>query len=87
MKNLHKSIVNFCYFTANFPSNFIEKCWGKDHWLFDHLMSKLSSKCDKSGCVTKGAFMNFFMDLDTENQEKLLTWIDDNYLAFEHLKI
>jgi hypothetical protein len=31
--------------------------------------------------------MNFFMDLDTENQEKLLTWIDDNYLAFEHLKV
>ena len=81
MKATHKSILNFCYFTANFPPKFIEECWGKDHWLVDHLKSKLNSQSN-SAFVDKGGFMNFFMDLDRENQIKLMDWIDENYLAF-----
>ena len=85
MKNSHKSIINFAYFTANFPHNFIEKCWEDKH-MAAHIRAKLNNKA-VNNFVDMGAFMKFFMDLDSENMQILLGWIEENYLAFDHLKL
>lgn len=84
MKNTDKSIINFAYFTANFPHNFIKKCWGNGV-IADHIREKLQAKRE-GGFISMGSFMKFFMELDTENKEKLTQWVNENYLAFDYLK-
>lgn len=85
MKDTHKAVLNFAYFTANFPSNFIDKCWENDQWLIPHLKEKL--KPASGNCfISKGDFMDFFMELDRKNQIRLMDWITDNYLAFQEFK-
>jgi hypothetical protein len=79
MEKLEYSIINFAYFTANFPSNFIKECWKEDGQIkIDHLTKKLVSY-KETGFISIGSFMNFFFDLDRTNQEKLVLWIDKNY--------
>lgn len=71
---------HFMYFTANFPLNFIEECWqNSPQWLRDHLKGKLESKADQENCITMGAFVKFFFDLDGENQRKLILYVIENY--------
>lgn len=85
MKEIHKAAINFAYFAANFPHDFIDKVWGDDKHLADHFKEKLHSYA-KNGFVDMGGFMRFFMDLGTENMIKLLDWVRDNYVAFDFLK-
>lgn len=75
-----KAMINFAYFTANFPHNFIEMCWADDSHLIDHLNTKFMAKV-KGSFVSVGDFMSFFFDLDRENQRKLAEWIELNYTA------
>lgn len=75
---LTEAVLNFVFFTANFTPKFIEKCWADNPHLIEHLKSKLYSKSN-GGCIDMGGFMRFFMDMDKENMEKLIIWIDENY--------
>jgi hypothetical protein len=72
------SIINFAYFTANFTPNFIAKCWADDEHLINHLETKFMSEA-KNGFMSIQGFMNFFFNLDRENQTKLVLWINENY--------
>jgi hypothetical protein len=63
------STINFIYFTANHPHDFVSKVW-KGHWLKEHLQSKFNQSID---------FLSFVFELDYENKVRLLKWIDENY--------
>ena len=79
MFTLEQSIINFAYFTANFPSNFIKECWIEDGQIkIDHLTKKLVSY-KETGFISVGSFIKFFFDLDRTNQEKLVLWINEHY--------
>ena len=73
-----QSIINFAYFTANFPHNFIEKCWENDSYLINHLHDKLITKAE-NGMISCGSFIRWFFELDRENQIQLTEWINTNY--------
>lgn len=76
------SIINFVYFTANFPYNFIEECWGYNTMESSHMRMKLEGSQKKSGVmthITSGAMIDFFFDLSRSNQTKLAEWIEANY--------
>lgn len=77
MKTLERAIINFAYFTCNFPYDFIELCW-KDDNIINHLKNKLSGYA-KNGCISSKGFIKFFLELDRENQTKLAEWINNNY--------
>ena len=79
------AVINFAYFTANFPSDFIEKCWG-DGWMKDHLREKFENTSENN-FYSMGDFMRFFMDLDDENRKILIKWINKNYKAFDYLNV
>ncbi|MDD4972510.1 MAG: hypothetical protein PHT07_24020 [Paludibacter sp.] len=76
-KEITLAVINFAYFTANFPPNFIEKCWeDQPEYMIKHIKAKLKSS---SGCIYIQDFIKFFFDLDRGNQVKLVEWIDKNY--------
>lgn len=85
MKEIHKAVINFAYFTANFTSNFIEEVWSDEAWLVTHLNEKFHSFTE-NGFMSMGGFMRFFMELSMERRIELLEWVRDNYLAFDSLK-
>ena len=64
---MNKSIKNYVYFCFNYPNNFILDCFGTGS-IGQHLKSKFN-----------GDVNSFFINLDSENQEKLLNWIEQNY--------
>lgn len=84
MKDTHKSTINFIYFIANFPPNFINKIWADDSKMRDHLNEKFNSIVTDTA-QNLGKFMLWFYDLDQKNQIKLLEWVDENYLASNKL--
>ena len=76
-----KQTINFVYFTANFPSNFIEQVWEGNQHLIDHLTAKFNSivKRADEGFVSPGTFLKFVFELDGENKETLVEWVENNY--------
>ena len=83
MKNNHKAVINFMFFGNNYPHDFIEQVWKGNQLMIDHLRLKFTHLYRMH---TTRAFYIWFMELDHFRKEELLSWIDDNYLAFEHLK-
>lgn len=80
--NNSESTINFMYFIHNFPYNFIEKVWGEDSNLCNHLESKwrgLITSGDDYGYIY---FLKFFMDLSKDNKTILLEWVEKNYKSF-----
>jgi len=77
MRTKEKSIVNFAYFTANFPPKFIESCWIGNQLLIDHLNGKLRSSDGQY--ISVADFMKFFFELSRDHQIKLVNWIENNY--------
>lgn len=77
----HNSIINFCYFTGNFPHNFINQVWKDEKLLANHLNSKFDDfvKRENVGYASYNVFMKWFFDLDEDNKLKLINWIDQNY--------
>lgn len=71
------STRNFMYFGHNYPSNFISQVWEEE--MANHLQSKFKSIYEYRGTLT---FFSWFMELDSENQEILIDWIEKNYKAF-----
>lgn len=82
MKN-HDNTINFIYFISNFPHGFIKEIWKGAQ--AEHLENKFISMCQKYQKSNFG-FLYWFYELDSENQEKLLNWVNENYTAFSHLK-
>jgi len=79
------AIINFCFFAANFPHDFIQQCWKDEPHLIEHLKEHFASKSD-GVCIDSGAFLKFYFELSRNNQRKLAKWITENYLAFQDLK-
>lgn len=71
--------LNFVYFTMNFKYDFIEEVW--DGSIARHLRDKFDKLYQK-----RSNFMDWFCELDRDNQRKLLEWVENNYTAFNHLK-
>jgi hypothetical protein len=75
-----EAVQKFAYFTANFPADFIERCWDDNGpHMVQHMRSKLKATGDNGIFVTPGDFMRFFFCLSTDHQIKLILWIDKNY--------
>ncbi|MFH1118243.1 MAG: hypothetical protein V1775_00360 [Bacteroidota bacterium] len=75
------SVINFAYFTANFPEykRFIHEIWPGaegDHFIekFDHISVRLYK-----GYMPVEGIIEFFFCLSLSNQVKLLEWIEQNY--------
>ena len=75
------SVINFCYFTANFPDikHIIYTLWKENE--ADHFYRKLMGIVHRSeiGYITIQSFMLFFFELSTHNQDLLIQYIDCNY--------
>ena len=74
LKNTSKAITKFMLFGHNYPTNFISQVW-KDS-MSNHLQSKFSDMYERKGTL---AFFSWFMELDDQNKDILLTWIKVNY--------
>jgi hypothetical protein len=74
-----KAMGKFLYFIANFPRNFIEKCWEDDSLLREHLTEKFLGINKNETYVTLGNMLKFMFELNNGNQMKLFKWIDENY--------
>ncbi len=72
-----EAMKNFAYFCANYPSDFIQKCFADDEHMRNHLQSKLDSIYDAQ--KTPSEIIKFILQLSTINQNKILKWIEDNY--------
>lgn len=72
-----ESIINFVYFTTNFPPDFIGKVWGESY-LTQHLSEKFLTHAE-NGMISAGGFIRWFQELDRGNQTKLTEWINENY--------
>jgi len=79
IRNNVDSTINFMYFANNFPHDWMDRVWGKDNHIYNHLADKWFS-LNRSNSV--GGTLNFFkmfMELDNKNKTILLTWIEENY--------
>ena len=83
MRNTNKAVINFCYFGHNYPYNFIDLVWKDDNHIAKHLQDKFNQMYPRHTTMT---FFLWFMELDDYNKEKLVDWIEYNYLAFKHLR-
>ena len=71
-------MINFAYFAANFPSDFVRQVWPEEE---THFLNKLLGFAMKEpqGYVTLQCFLEFFFSLSSFNQKKLCEWIEKNY--------
>lgn len=76
METNYDFTIRFMYFAHNYSHNFIQKAWGENTPLADHLQSKFITMYDKHGTLT---IFRWFMELDHTNKAVLLHWIDFNY--------
>ena len=75
MNDRQKATLNFLYFSKNFPYLWEERCFEGN----THLIKKYQEMGKEP--------MEFIFELGRENQNKLLQWVEDNYLGFTELKI
>jgi len=73
LTNEQKEVLNFVYFSTNFPHEWEKECFKGNQ----HIIDKWKH-CDMTPA-------RFILELDRSNQEKMLTWIGKNYLAFNEL--
>ena len=79
------AVINFCYFTANFPYTFIADVWKDEGYLLEHINQKMLKIIAGKNYISPGDIMKFFFELDHENQVKLVEWIEANYhFSTEH---
>ena len=75
MTNKHRTILNFAYFNTNHHYKWEEKCFKGD----THIINKY-----RNSDMTPARFM---LELDRENQLKMINWIQENYLAFHDFEL
>ena len=76
-KTALNAINKFFYFSMNFPYDFIEKVWGDEPWLVNHLKGKFNGLYDSDGSY--GVINAFYGELSTSNRIKLMDWVMNNY--------
>ena len=76
MKNNKEYTINFMYFAFNFPYKFIEEVWSESPSMANHLREKFNSLSERNGSMT---IFKWFMELDGNNKNTLLDWIEVNY--------
>ena len=66
-------INKWVLFGFNYPYNFIKRCWADepDHFI-QHLENKFENSCSCN-------MNHFFVELDSENQNRLVEWFKENY--------
>lgn len=67
------SINTFIFFTANYPSDFVESIWPGNA----HMKQKFNTAYEKHGA--SAAVNKFYFELDGNNRKILLNWININY--------
>ena len=78
------SMINFAYFTANFPCGFTREVWPDEGMHFENKLLAIVHR-EAKGYVTMQCFMEFFFSLSTHNKKKLCEWIEKNYhFSSEH---
>jgi hypothetical protein len=77
MKN--QSTINFMYFANNFPFNWIQKVWSDDQGMANHLNDKWNDLNLSNELGGTNNLLKLFMQLDNNNQNHLLDWIENNY--------
>jgi hypothetical protein len=83
-KNEISMMINFAYFAANFPSDFIRQVWPYDNGHFQNKLLDFAMK-DAKGYVTLQSFLEFFFSLSISNQKRLCAWIEKTYhFSSEH---
>jgi hypothetical protein len=73
------AMEKFLFFTANFPNEFIDKCWKDDKIMMDHFKEKFDSIWFCGSTNGLETMLKFCFALDITNREKLFKWIDENY--------
>lgn len=67
-----KRVINkWIFFTFNYPSDFIEKCWSDDPYLAEHIRYKF----EYYSCNIN----RLYCEIDNENKNRLLDWVLENY--------
>lgn len=71
------AINKWFYFSMNYPYGFIEKIWGDEPWLANHIKSKFDHLYDVYGSY--GVINALYGELDTTNRVKFMNWVMNNY--------
>lgn len=74
MKNLNP-MTKFAMFAYNYPHNFIDMIW--EGRMAEHYKQKFISYYNEFGA--KAVMVKFYMELDTDAQDKLAAWISIYY--------
>lgn len=82
MKDTVKAVINWQYFMYNHKHDWIKECFPSN----EHIHTKYKHYCEKYGNSTDGMF-HFFMELDTENQKKMVEYVNTNYVSFQKFKV
>jgi hypothetical protein len=64
-------------FGFNYPSGFIASVWGANTSMANHLQGKFNMNYERFG--SNGVFSNFYVNLSSNNQAILISWIMANY--------
>ena len=75
MTNENKAVLNFAYFSTNFPYKWEEKCFNGN----THMINKYRT----SDMVPA----RFLLELSREYQLQMITWVQENYLAFHDFEL
>ena len=71
--DLQNIIKKWTLFGFNYPQDFIQRCWADENEMFiEHLINKFKYRCENNITL-------FYCELDSENQEKLVNWVFENY--------
>jgi hypothetical protein len=82
--NNQDNTINFMYFISNYSQNFIFKIWSGH--IANHFQSKFTNLCERYQ-RSDLAFLHWFYELSTDNQNILLNWVNQNYCASQSLKL
>lgn len=80
-----KAMINFAYFCSNYDPFFIELAWKNEPEKIRDMKIKFS-ECYASAKAV-GAVLRFVHNLDEQNRNTLLDWIDKNYTAFPETEV
>lgn len=70
-------INQFVYFSQNYNFGFIAEAFKDSHTNLAHLQSKFDSAYNRRG--SSGVMLEFYLQLDSENQTLLENYIINNY--------
>lgn len=71
------AINKWVYFCYNYQHNFIDEVWKDTKIMKEHLTEKFREIYSREG--SKSVIQSFYLELDTVNRVKLLSWVLENY--------